>query len=211
VRRAIGAALVAYGADIWTASARAAGSSVAQGAIRQLTVRSGGRPFLGDRAHFATINPRSSTGRRFAELIVDSNAETDAFFEVVSRHSAGLTVNSRTTTRLRRGVSHIPWRPPASTPPGSYILRLRSAAGDVPGHAPVPPPNGGADALHAAAAGRARRAAGPPHAGALRALPRRRQPPAAASAVSPPPPGSFRPSRQPPKIIFNSRRFFLFG
>jgi len=133
VRRAIGAALVAYGADIWTASARAAGSSVARGAIRQLTVRSGGRPFLGDRPHFATINPRSSTGRRFAELIVDSNAETDAFFEVVSRHSAGLTVNSRTATRLRRGVSHIPWRPPASTPPGSYILRLRSAADEVPG------------------------------------------------------------------------------
>jgi N,N-dimethylformamidase len=132
VRRAIGAALIGFGADIWTASARAE-ASVSRSAIRQLVVRSGGRPFLGDRPHFATINPRASTGRRFAELIVDSNAETDAFFEVVSRHGAGLTVNSRAPTRLRRGVSRIPWSPPPSTAPGSYILRLRSDLGDVPG------------------------------------------------------------------------------
>ena len=102
-------------------------------AIRQVAVRSGGRPFLSDRPHFATINPRSDTGRRFAELIVDSSAETDAYFEVVSRHSAGLTVNSRAPAHLRRGVSRIPWKPPPSTPPGSYILRLRSDVGDAPG------------------------------------------------------------------------------
>ena len=102
-------------------------------AIRQIAVRSGGRPFLSDRPHFATINPRSDTGQRFAELIVDSSAETDAYFEVVSRHSAGLTVNSRAPAHLRRGVSRIPWKPPPSTPPGSYILRLRSDVGDAPG------------------------------------------------------------------------------
>jgi hypothetical protein len=133
VRRAVAAALVGLGADAWTASARAAKNAASRSAVRTVAVRSGGRAFAGDRPHFATINPRSSTGRRFAELVVDSNAETDVFFEVVSRHGAGPTVNSRTKTHLFRGVQQIPWSPPPSIAPGSYILRLRSDLGDAPG------------------------------------------------------------------------------
>ena len=133
VRRAVAAAFVGIGADAWTKAAGAATAATSRSAIRKVTVRSGGRAFHGDRPRFATINPRSSTGRRFAELIVDSTGETDAFFEVVSRHGAGPTVVSRTRTSIERGVTHIPWSPPASIAPGSYILRLRSDLGDAPG------------------------------------------------------------------------------
>jgi len=133
VRRAVAAALVGIGADRFASSAKAALANETQSAIRSIAVRSGGKAFHGDRPHFATINPRSSTGRRFAELIVDSNAESDAFLEVVSRHGGGPTVISRTPTQLRRGVTEIPWKPPSTIAPGSYFLRLRSDADNVPG------------------------------------------------------------------------------
>ncbi|HEY2779032.1 MAG TPA: N,N-dimethylformamidase beta subunit family domain-containing protein [Gaiellaceae bacterium] len=133
MRRAVGAALIGLGADAWAPLARAAEKAGAQSVVRRIAVRSGGLAFFGDRQHFATINPRSSTGRRFAELTVDSRAETSAFFEVVNRHGAGAVVNSRTPMFLRRGVNRIPWNPPPSMAPGSYILRVRSDVGEVPG------------------------------------------------------------------------------
>jgi hypothetical protein len=136
VRRAVGAALAALGVDSWAPAARAARAAhlvAGKNVVRRISVRSGGRAFLGDRETFATINPRSATGRRFAELTVDARAETPAFFEVVSRHGGGPVVNSRTPTVLRRGVTRIPWNPPPNTAPGSYILRVRSAIAGEPG------------------------------------------------------------------------------
>jgi hypothetical protein len=133
VRRGVGAALVGLGLDAWAPIARAAEKAVSHDVVRRIAVRSGGRAFFGDRQHFATINPRSSAGRRFAELTVESRAETNAFFEVVSRHGGGPVVNSRAPTVLRRGVTRIPWNPPPNMAPGSYILRVRSDVGEVPG------------------------------------------------------------------------------
>ncbi|HET7130162.1 MAG TPA: N,N-dimethylformamidase beta subunit family domain-containing protein [Gaiellaceae bacterium] len=133
VRRGVAAAVVGFGADLRAASARAAESVVSRSVVQGLAVRSGGRAFVGDRPRFATINPRSSTGRRFAELVVECRSETRSFFEVVSRHGGGPVVSSRAPALLKRGVTRIPWNPSPSIAPGSYILRLRSDVGDVPG------------------------------------------------------------------------------
>ena len=100
--------------------------------LRRIAVRNAGRAFAGDRERFATISPRSGGGRRTATFAVSCDRDLDVVFEVTSRHGTGQTVHDRTALRLPRGTSEIPWTPAPSTPPGSYILRLREA-GDPPG------------------------------------------------------------------------------
>jgi hypothetical protein len=126
-------ALALFGLSASGAGARLAHARSARRlrSLRHIGVRNAGRAFRGDRERFATINPRSAGGRRAARLAVSSDHELDVVFEVASRHSAGQKIHSRTPLRLRRGSNKIPWAPPPSTPPGSYLLRLREQ--DPPG------------------------------------------------------------------------------
>jgi hypothetical protein len=110
----------------------AAGRLATLSPLRRISVRNGGRAFLGDRQRFATISPRSvGGGRDAAWLSVTSERKVNAVFEVASRHSAGQVVHSRTEVELPRGKSEIPWTPAPSTAPGSYLLRIRSEGDPV--------------------------------------------------------------------------------
>ena len=97
----------------------------AAGAIRRVTVRNAARPFLGDRRGFATISPRSTGGRSGAVVEVVAGRPLDATLEVVSRNGVGVRVVSQLPVSLAAGRNEIPWAPPPSLKPGSYILRLR--------------------------------------------------------------------------------------
>jgi len=134
LRRAIAFLLATLGADAAVRASVGTAAPLARrpGPLRRVAVRGGGRPFAGDRERFATINPRGGTDRRFARLVVESDRDVDALLEVASRHAAGQTVHGRTRVRLPRGTSEIPWTPTPSTPPGSYLLRLRGD-GNPPG------------------------------------------------------------------------------
>jgi hypothetical protein len=133
LRRAAGFVLLGLGASsagrIPWARARAAATLTP---LRRISVRNRGRPFASDRTRFATISPRSVGGRRDAALAVASDHKVDVVFEVASRQGAGLKVHSRAPYTLPRGQSELPWSPAPSTPPGSYMLRIRGA-GDPPG------------------------------------------------------------------------------
>src|SRR6187399_834646 len=95
------------------------------GVLRQLRVRNAARSFAGDRRLFATISPRSGTGRAGAILDLVSDQPVAATLEVVNRNGVGATVISRQPVPLVAGRNHIPWTPGPSLKPGSYILRLR--------------------------------------------------------------------------------------
>ena len=118
VQRALAAAAVLTGA-------RAAGAAASPSVVRELTVRNAAWSFVGDRARFATISPRSCTARAHAILDLVSKRPLDATFEVVSRNGVGATLISRQPVSLAAGHNRIPWAPGPSLKPGSYILRLR--------------------------------------------------------------------------------------
>jgi len=134
--RALGVLLLGLGAS-GAAKVQLAHAGTARLArpLRRLTVRNLGRAFASDRARFATISPRSASGRKTAALSVDLDRKLDVVFEVASRHAAGQTVHSRTPMQLQRGYSEIPWSPKPSTAPGSYLLRVREVGpeGKPPG------------------------------------------------------------------------------
>jgi hypothetical protein len=133
LQRALAFVLVGLGASgAGRARPAAARRAATLRPLRRISVQNGGRAFLGDRERFATISPRSIGGRDAAWLTVSSDHELDAIFEVASRHGAGQTVHSRTPVVLPRGKSEVPWTPAPSTPPGSYLLRIRGE-GDPPG------------------------------------------------------------------------------
>jgi hypothetical protein len=131
--RAVAFTFATFGVSAWVRPSLAgAFARHTDAPLTRIGVRNAGRAFAGDRARFATVNARSGGARRTARLALDSDREVDVIFEVASRHSAGLTVHERTPLRLPRGSSEIPWTPGPTTPPGSYLLRVRRA-GDAPG------------------------------------------------------------------------------
>ena len=95
------------------------------GVLRQLSVRNAAKSFVGDRRLFATISPRSGTGRGGAILDLVADQPLAATLEVVNRNGVGATVISRQPVPLVAGKNQIPWTPSPSLKPGSYILRLR--------------------------------------------------------------------------------------
>ena len=95
------------------------------GVLRQLSVRNAAKSFVGDRRLFATISPRSGTGRAGAILDLVADQPVAATLEVVNRNGVGATVISRQPVPLVAGKNQIPWTPGPSLKPGSYILRLR--------------------------------------------------------------------------------------
>src|SRR6478672_1905642 len=88
--------------------------------LRQLRVRNAAKSFVGDRRLFATISPRSGTGRAGAILDLVSDQPAAATLEVVNRNGVGATVISRQPVPLVAGKNHIPWAPAPSLKPGSY-------------------------------------------------------------------------------------------
>jgi hypothetical protein len=115
------------------AGARVPGARAADGAtsvVKHLTVRNAGKPFVGDRARFATISPRSDSTRAGAILDLVSQRPVDATLEVVNRNGVGATVVARQPVSLVTGSNEIPWNPGPSLKPGSYILRLRDLEAD---------------------------------------------------------------------------------
>jgi hypothetical protein len=122
-------ALVA-GAGLATAGRLAEGAAASTGvtgSALHVSVRNGAKAFAGDRARFATISPRSANNRAKALLQVVSNRPLDATLEVVNRNRVGVQVVSRAPVSLAAGNNEIPWTPPPSMRPGSYVLRLREA------------------------------------------------------------------------------------
>jgi hypothetical protein len=109
-------------------AARAAGDATS--VVKHLTVRNAGKPFVGDRARFATISPRSDSTRAGAILDLVSQRPVDATLEVVNRNGVGATVVARQPVSLVTGSNEIPWNPAPSLKPGSYILRLRDLEAD---------------------------------------------------------------------------------
>ena len=90
------------------------------------SVRNAGKAFVGDRARFATISPRSDSDAAPARSSTSSpSGPLDATLEVVNRNGVGATVVSRQPVSLVAGSNQIPWTPGPSLKPGSYILRLR--------------------------------------------------------------------------------------
>jgi len=126
----VGRALIA-GAGLLTVGRLVSDAAAATGAtgstLSHVSVRNGATAFVGDRARFATISPRSANARAQALLQVVSNKKLDATLEVVNRNRVGAQVVSHTPVALARGNNEIPWAPPPSTRPGSYILRLRES------------------------------------------------------------------------------------
>ena len=122
-RMLVGAAVVAAGR--WPGNARGATS-----VIRRLSVRNASKSFVGDRRLFATISPRSSGPRAGAVVDLVADRPLDATLEVVSRNGVGVRVLSQEPISLAAGHNQIPWAPPPSLRPGSYILRLRNLETD---------------------------------------------------------------------------------
>ncbi len=93
--------------------------------MRQLSVRNAARSFVGDRRLFATISPRSGSGRSRAILDLIAEKPVAATLEVVNRNGVGATVISGQSARSLRATIRSTWTPGPSLKPGSYILRLR--------------------------------------------------------------------------------------
>ena len=104
---------------------RAPGSRASTTVLRQLSVRNAAKSFVGDRRLFATISPRSGTGRSGAILDLIADKPVAATLEVVNRNGVGATVVARQEAPLVAGGNQISWTPGPSLKPGSYILRLR--------------------------------------------------------------------------------------
>ena len=107
---------------------RVPGARASTSVLRQLSVRNAAKSFVGDRRLFATISPRSGTGRAGAILDLVADQPVAATLEVVNRNGVGATVISRQPVPLVAGKNEIPWTPGPSLKPGSYILRLRDLA-----------------------------------------------------------------------------------
>ena len=125
VKRALvaGAGLVTTGRMVESAAA----GTGATGSALHVSIRNGSKAFAGDRARFATISPRSASNRAKALLQVVSRRQLDATLEVVNRNRVGVQVVSHAPVSLAKGNNEIPWAPPPSMRPGSYILRLRES------------------------------------------------------------------------------------
>ena len=104
---------------------RVPGARASTSVLRQLSVRNAARSFVGDRRLFATISPRSGTGRAGAILDLVADKPLNATLEVVNRNGVGATVVSSQPVPLVAGKNRIPWAPGPALKPGSYILRLR--------------------------------------------------------------------------------------
>jgi hypothetical protein len=138
--------VLALGALAAPAAARAA---VGRGPeLLGLRVRSA-RPFAGDRRLFATLTPKRGAARVSFRLTRAARVRMEAVRTDTIRagRPAGETV-WRTERLLRPGTHELAWRPAASVPPRTYVLRLtatdaagrrRTYGAHAPGRAPDGP------------------------------------------------------------------------
>ena len=138
--------VLALGALAAPAAARAA---VGRGPeLLGLRVRSA-RPFAGDRRLFATLSPRRGAARVSFRLARPARVRMEAVRTDTIRagRPTGETV-WRTERSFRPGSHELVWKPAASVPPRTYVLRLtatdaagrrRTYGAHAPGRAPDGP------------------------------------------------------------------------
>ena len=90
---------------------RVPGARGSTSVLRQLRVRNAAKSFVGDRRLFATISPRSGTGRAGAILDLVSDQPLAATLEVVNRNGVGATVISASRCRSSPARTRFPGRP----------------------------------------------------------------------------------------------------
>ena len=110
-----------------------------------VTVDNGSSPYLGDGAQLTTVSPNGDGFRDAARIHFSLTAAARVSLDVVERdtvkgdpeHGSQTVVAHVAARRLAPGPHTWTWRPPKTTKPRTYVLRLGVRGGTVPARLPV--------------------------------------------------------------------------